>query len=403
MADRRLTWLLSANAVGNLADGIGKVAFPLLAAALTRDPVLIGALSATQFLPWLLFGVFAGTLADRVDRRNAVLLANASRAVVVGLTALSVATGTMSIWLIYVAALLLGVAETVAESAGNAMIPALAPPAQLESANSKFQAAEILGQTFLGGPVGSLTFAVFAAFPFLLNSAGFAIAAALLIGLAGSFRPKAPAEPTRLRTDLLSGLKWLVRHPVLGRLVIIAGLISFTSEMAQAQLVLYALQDLHLSDAAFGLFTFVGGIGGLLGAAGAARLVRRTGRRPVLVAGIFAGGLGFGAMGFVHQPIASAALFGLFAAAVVTVNVVLATARHTLVPSELLGRVLGVWRTVVWGSIPLGAVVGGAFTQLLGSASATFALSGATQVALAVLAALMLRRFSIDREAVSSS
>ncbi|NIH86109.1 MFS transporter [Amycolatopsis granulosa] len=403
MADRRLTWLLSANAVGNLADGIGKVAFPLLAATLTRDPVLIGALSATQFLPWLLFGVFAGTLADRVDRRHAVILANASRAVVVGLTAVLVVTGTVSIWLVYVAALLLGVAETVAESAGNAMIPALAPPAQLESANSKFQAAEILGQTFLGGPVGSLTFAAFAAFPFLLNSAGFAIAAALLIGLAGSFRPKAPAEPTRLRTDLLSGLKWLVRHPVLGRLVIIAGLISFASEMAQAQLVLYALQDLHLSDAAFGLFTFVGGIGGLLGAAGAARLVRRAGRRPVLVAGIFAGGLGFGAMGFVHQPIASAALFGLFAAAVVTVNVVLATARHTLVPSELLGRVLGVWRTVVWGSIPLGALVGGAFTQLLGSASATFALSGAAQVALAVLAALMLRRFSIDREAVSSS
>ncbi|GAA3806376.1 MULTISPECIES: MFS transporter [Amycolatopsis] len=403
MPDRRLSWLLAANAVGNLADGIGKVAFPLLAATLTRDPVQIGALSATQFLPWLLLGVFAGTLADRVDRKRAVLLANATRAVVVGLTALLVYTGTLSIWLVYVAALLLGAAETVAESAGNAMIPALARPDQLESANSKFQGAEILGQTFLGGPIGSLTFAVFAAFPFLLNSAGFAIAAALLVGLAGSFRPKTRAEPTRLRTDLVDGLKWLVHHPLLCRLVVIAGLISFASEMAQAQLVLYALEDLGLSEAAFGLFTFVGGIGGLAGAAVAPRLVRRAGRRPVLVAGIFAGGVGFGAMGLVHQPIASAALFGLFAAAVVAVNVVLATARHTLVPSELLGRVLGVWRTVVWGAIPLGALAGGALTQVLGSASATFAVSGGAQIALAALAVLLLWRFSMDREPVSSS
>ncbi|WP_116101048.1 MFS transporter [Amycolatopsis thermalba] len=403
MPDRRLSWLLAANAVGNLADGIGKVAFPLLAATLTRDPVQIGALSATQFLPWLLFGVFAGTLADRVDRKRAVLLANVARAVVVGLTALLVHTGSLSIWLVYVAALLLGAAETVAESAGNAMIPALARPDQLESANSKFQAAEILGQTFLGGPVGSLTFAVFAAFPFLLNSAGFAIAAALLIGLAGSYRPKAPAEPTRLRTDLVDGFKWLIHHPLLCRLVIIAGLISFTSELAQAQLVLYALEDLGLSEAAFGLFTFVGGIGGLIGAAVAPRLVRRAARRPVLVAGIFTAGVGFGAMGLVSQPVASAALFGLFAAAVVAVNVVLATARHTLVPSELLGRVLGVWRTVVWGAIPLGALAGGALTHLLGSASATFAVSGGAQIVLAALAALMLWRFSMDHEPVSSS
>ncbi len=403
MPDRRLSWLLAANGVGNLADGIGKVAFPLLATTLTRDPVQIGALSATQFLPWLLLGVFAGTLADRVDRKRAVLLANVTRAVVVGLTALLVYTGALSIWLVYVAALLLGAAETVAESAGNAMIPALARPDQLESANSKFQAAEILGQTFLGGPVGSLTFALFAAFPFLLNSAGFAVAAALLLGLTGSFRPKTRAGPTRLRTDLVDGLKWLVHHPLLCRLVVIAGLISFASEMAQAQLVLYALEDLGLSEAAFGLFTFVGGIGGLAGAAVAPRLVRLAGRRPVLVAGIFAGGVGFGAMGFVHQPVASAALFGLFAAAVVAVNVVLATARHALVPSELLGRVLGVWRTVVWGAIPLGALVGGALTEVLGSASATFAVSGGAQIALAALAALLLWRFSMDREPVSSS
>lgn len=403
MRSRPLNWLLSANAVGNLADGIGKVAFPLLAATLTRDPLQIGALSATQFLPWLLFGVLAGTLADRVDRKRAVVLANVTRAAVVGLTALLVHTGSASMWVVYVAALLLGAAETVAESAGNAMIPALARRDELETANSKFQAAEIVGQTFLGGPVGSLTFALFAAFPFLLDSAGFALAAALMVGVAGGFRPKEPAEPRRLRTDLVDGLRWLGHHRVLLRLVVIAGLISLTSELAQAQLVLYALEDLGLSEAAFGLFTFVGGIGGLVGAAVAPRVVRRAGRRPVLVGGIFVCGVGFGAMAVVRQPIVSAALFGLFAAAVVAVNVVLATVRHTLVPGDRLGRVLGVWRTVVWGAIPLGALLGGGLTHVLGSASATFAVSGCAQVVLALLSAWLLWRVALERDPVSSS
>jgi Na+/melibiose symporter-like transporter len=400
--DRRLSWLLSAAAGGNLADGIAKVAFPLLATTLTRDPVQIGALSATQFVPWLVLGVLAGTLVDRVDRRRAVLLANVARAAVTLLTALLVWTGGLSIGLLYVAALLLGTAETVAESAANAVIPSVVGEGGLEQANSKFQAAEILGQTFLGGPVGSLTFALFAAFPFLLSSTGFVVAAALLLGLAGSYRPRSPVTPTRLRTDLTGGLKWLMHSPLLLRLVIVAGLVSLTSELAQAQLVLYALEDLKLSDAAFGVFSFVGGIGGLAGAAVAPRAVRAAGREPVLFAGLAAGGLGFLGMGLLRHPVPAAVLFGLFAAAVVVVNVVLATARHSLVPGELLGRVLGAWRTVVWGAVPVGALLGGALTRLLGSASGTFVVSGAAQLVLAALTLLMLRRFTLERNPAQS-
>lgn len=401
--DRRLGWLLSSSAIGNLADGIGKVAFPLLATTLTHDPVQIGALSATQFAPWLVFGLLAGALVDRVDRRRAMLLANVGRAAVVALTTIGVWTGTLSIWLVYLAAVLLGTAETVAESAGNALIPAVAGQDRLESANSKFQAAEILGQVFLGGPVGSATFALFAAFPFLLNSAGFVVAAVLLLGLTGRYRPNEGAGPTKLRADLVDGLKWLVRAPLLRRLVIIAGLAALTGELAQAQLVLYVLDDLHLSDATFGLFAFVGGIGGLAGAALAPRLIAFSGRKPVLTGGIAVCGLSFAGMGVLWQPVVAAVLFGVFAAAVVAMNVVLATARHALVPGELLGRVLGAWRTVVWGMIPVGALLGGALTQLLGSAGATFAVSGLVQVALAGYTALALRRFSLSSEPAPTS
>lgn len=124
--DRRLRWLLASSAASNLGDGIGKVAFPLLAVTLTRDPLLIAGLSATQFLPWLLFALPAGALLDRVDRRRAMILANGVRAVVVGGTAALVAAGGVTIWLVYAAALLIGFAEVVADSAANVLIPAVA-------------------------------------------------------------------------------------------------------------------------------------------------------------------------------------------------------------------------------------------------------------------------------------
>ena len=402
---RRLTWLLTSSAASHLGDGIGKVALPLLATTLTRDPVLIAGLSATQFLPWLLFAAVAGALVDRIDRRRAMIVANTARAVAVGALAVLVAAGGMTIWLVYLTALIIGTAETIADSAANALIPAVVGEGSLDAANSKLQACEIVGQTFLGGPVGSLTFALFAAFPFILNSAGFAIAAAVLLGLAGTYRGQAePAVRTaKLRTELADGLRWLRGHPLLRRLVVVAGLLSLVSELAQAQLVLYALQDLHLSDATFGLFAFVGGIGGLAGAGIAPRLVRAAGRRVVVVGGIVCCGAGFGGMGLVRSPVAGAALFGLFAAAVVAVNVVLATARHTLVPGELLGRVLGVWRTVVWGAIPLGALLGGVLTEALGTAARTFAVSGAALLAIAAFAFGALRRFPLGDESDSAA
>ena len=404
-SSRKLTWLLTSSAVSHLGDGIGKVALPLLATTLTHDPVLIAGLSATQFLPWLLFAAVAGALVDRIDRRRAMIAANSGRAVAVGALAVLVASGGMTIWMVYLTALIIGTAETVADSAANALIPAVVGNGSLEGANSKLQACEIVGQTFLGGPIGSATFALFATFPFILNSAGFAIAAAVLLGLAGTYRPKANPQVAhaKLRADLAAGLRWLRGHPLLLRLVAVAGLLSLISELAQAQLVLYALDDLHLSDAAYGLFAFVGGIGGLAGAAIAPRMVRVSSRRAVMIIGIVCCAAGFGGMGLTRSPVAGAALFGLFAAAVVAVNVVLATARHTLVPGELLGRVLGVWRTVVWGAIPVGALLGGALTEALGAAARTFLVSGAAMLGVAGFAFGSLRRFSLDDKSDSAA
>lgn len=402
MNRHRLAWLLSSGALANLGDGIGKVAFPLLAATLTRDPLQIAALSAAQFVPWLLFGALAGVLLDRFDRRRAMVAANAMRALVIGLLSVAVLFDAASLPMIYVAALLAGIAETVADSAANVLIPAVVDRDDLESANSKLQSIELVGQTFIGSPVGGLAFAAFAALPFLLTSVGFAGAAVVLIPLAGSYlaRTAEPdAERESVRTQLAGGVRWLRGNPVLFRLALVVAALGLTMEFAQAQLVLYGLEQLSLPEAAFGVFALSAGVGGLGGAAVAPRLTIRWTRSTVLVAGIVVSGVALVVAGFVRQPFVAGLLLALFGAAVVAVNVVVATLRHRLVPDELLGRVLGVWRTLVWGSIAVGALVGGVVTKLLGTVGRTFTTAGILVIAIGLAATIALRglRTAMDR------
>ncbi|MET0234098.1 MAG: MFS transporter [Kibdelosporangium sp.] len=396
-ADRRFTFLLSASAVSNLGDGIGKVALPLLATTLTRDPALIAGLSVAQFLPWLLFALPSGVLVDRVDRRLAIVVANAARAVIIGGLALLVAVDGAAIWLVYAAAVLIGMAETVADTASNALVPAMVAGDRLDHANSRLQSAETIGQNFLGGPLGSVTFAVFAAFPLLLNSFGFALAAALLLAVAGGYRPARETTTHQpVLTELRDGLRWVRNSPLMLRLMLITGAISMVYELALAQLVLYALEHLRLSEAMFGVFAAIAGAGGLAGAFVAPKLIRALRRRAVVTAGLFLAGACIMAMGLTSNPVVASVLFGVFGIPVMAVNVVLATVRHTSVPEEYLGRVLGAWRTVVFGSIPVGALAGGLLAKIAGGSAAMFVVSGVLQMTLAVAAFLLLRRFGQD-------
>lgn len=388
---RGMPYLISAISVANFADGIGKVAFPLLAASMARDPVVIGALSAVAVLPWLLFSVATGVLLDRVDRRRALVVANLARAVVIGGLAVAVAVGAQAMWLVFAAALLVGTAETVADSAGNVLIPSVAGRERLDRANGQVQAAEVVGQSFLGPMAGSVLFAVFAAFPFLLNAVGFAVAAALLVGIAGTHRPVRVPGPRRTG-EVRVGVRWLRGSPLILRLMVIAAALSLASELAVNQLVLYVLEDLRLPDGMFGVFAAASGVGGLLGS-GAPKLLKIMPRRAVLLGGIAVAGASFAGMGLTGSVVPAAALFGTFAVGIVAVNVVIATTRHLAVPDGLLGRVLGMWRTVVWGAIPAGAVLGGVTTHVFGSASATFLVSGLLLLAVWVVAMPALRPF----------
>ncbi len=373
-----------------MADGIGRTALPLLAAAYTRNPILISGMVSFAFLPWLLFALPSGALVDRVDRRYAMAAANAVRAVAMAALGVLVVTHTAGIVVLYVVAFVLGVAETVYDCATRAILPQVVGTQDLDRANSLLTVEETLGQTFLGAPVGSALFAAALALPLFLNASGFAVAALLLLALRGSFRTQRTAAPTSIRGDIADGVRWLRGHAFLRGLTLISAGTCFAQNLANGVLVLYVLEVLHLPAGDFGVVLFVAGIGGLLGGVCANALARRFGRGPVLVAGAVISGAAPIAMGFTSNGFVGAALFSIAGFGVMLWNVITMSLRQALIPHALFGRVQGAYRTVVWGAIPLGAVTGGALAHAFGI-SAVFVIAGLAMLAMAVLLARVVR------------
>lgn len=382
--------LFVSSATSNLADGIGRTALPLLAASFTRDPLLISGLVTLAFLPWLLFALLSGVLVDRIDRRTAMAGANVFRAIVLAALGVAVLTGVAGIVALYVTAFLLGVAETVYDSASRAMLPNLVRRDQLDAGNSLLTTEEMVGQGFLGAPIGAFLFAALAAAPVLANAVGLTLAAALILTVRGDFRHQRAARST-IRADIRVGLTWLRAHRLLRELMLISTAIVGVGSMADAVLVLYVLDDLDIPEAGFGLFLVAAAIGGVLGGAAAGWIGARIGRTWALALADGVGGASYIAMGLVGHPLAGAVLFGSYGFTVIIWNVLSMSLRQALIPTELFGRVQGAWRTLVWGAIPVGSLLGGVVASLT-SVRTVFVLSGALQLLIALGVWVVLHR-----------
>lgn len=387
----RTFWrMYASSATSNLADGIGRTALPLLAATYTRNPLLISGLVTFAFLPWLLFALPSGALVDRLDRRHAMSAANLVRAVSTATLAALVLTDLANITVLYVVAFALGLAETVYDSALRAILPQVVEADRLDSANSALTVEEMLGQTFLGAPLGSVLFALAASIPFLINAGGFAVAAVLMLTLRGNYRPVRADGTTSLRADMAEGVRWLRAHRLLRGLTLISAGTAGLSSMASGVLVLYVLEILRLPSADFGLVLITAGLGGLAGGLATPPLARRLGRPVVLTGGSVLSAVMLGLMALTRNGYVAAGLFGVCSAGVMTWNVLTMSLRQALIPHELFGRVQGAYRTVVWGAIAVGSIAGGAVANLIGLRS-VFVVAGAGCLVMAALLGLLLR------------
>jgi MFS family permease len=382
--------MYAATAASDLADGIGRTALPLAAAVYTRDPVTISGLVTFAFLPWLLFALPSGALVDRVDRRHAMAVANAVRAIATGTLALLLLNDVGSIPALYAVAFALGVAETVYDSAVRALLPQVVGRDQLDGANSLLTVEETLGQTFLGAPVGSALFALAVALPFFFNAAGFAIAAVLIMTLRGHYRPTRTTQ-TSIRTDISEGVRWLRQHTLLRGLTLISAGTGFAQTMCTGVFVLYVLEVLRLPSGDFGFVLLTAGLGALIGGVATPPLARRFGRPIMLTSGAAFSAITMGLMGLTRHGVVAAVLFALSSSGVMVWNILTMSLRQALIPPELFGRVQGAYRTLVWGAIPLGAIVGGALASVVGI-RAVFVVAAALALVLAGLLGRLLHR-----------
>jgi len=391
----RLLW--RAAAVSNVGDGVRVAALPLLAATITRDPVPVAIVTAALWLPWLVLGLHAGAVVDRVDRPVLIRNVQASRLLVEGSLAALVLTGHASMPAIYVAAFAIGAGEVLVDNALQSLVPRVAGRDDLERANSRLIAAETVGNELVGPPVGAALFAALPALPFGIDAASYGYSAWTAHRL--SLRLPTEDAPVGVRRriwhDMVDGLRWLRGHSYLRAITIWGGVFNVGSTAAISLLVLFALEVLDTGQAGYGVLLAVVAAGGLTGTAAASGLARRIGRGSTILVGAVGSGAAVAAVGAVdHAGVAAMLLFasgGLGA----MVNVVGRALRQAMVPGSLLGRVTGANRVVVYGAMPIGATLGGWIARTA-SLPAAFAVGGLIMTAVSIGVAPWLREHLIN-------
>lgn len=362
--------LWSASIASNLADGILKTAAPLLAATLTRDPFLISLMAALVMLPWLLFAMPVGVLVDRVDRRLALALANSSRFLIAAALAFAVATESITIWWLFVAAFLIGIAEVVYDTTTQSMIPQIVSKPKMDRANSKIQSAEILVSQFVGAPASGVLYALAIVVPFIANAAGLLVAVLLVLMIPKSFTSSAQAEETSSENEknfwkeLKFGVRYLLDSHHLRNLLVQTTVVAFAYALSQATIVLYLLEVQQVPVAAFGFVMTSFGIGALVGSLFAPKLASKFGLGLVLAAVNLAAGLLMAALFLAPTIWIAAPIFVFMGLTSGTWNVLLMSLYHRLIPNQLFGRIHGARRTMVWGMMPIGSLVGGVIASV---------------------------------------
>ncbi|MBA2364328.1 MAG: MFS transporter, partial [Chloroflexia bacterium] len=280
--------LWAASAVSNVGDGVTVVAAPLLAASLTRDPLLVAGLAFAVQLPWLLFSLVSGAIVDRLDRRIVMGAVAAFRSALIGVLGLAVLADAASIPLLYCVFFLLGAAETVFDPASVTVLPTIVSREGLPKANARLAGTSTVLNVFVGPPLGGFLFAAAAALPFLLAGASFAAACALVLALRGTFRVerREPAPPTRLRGEIAEGVRWLARHRLLRSMAMALGLMNLTMAAWNSILVLFATERLGLGPRGFGLLLSAYALGGTAASAVAHQIITRLGPGRTLRIGL---------------------------------------------------------------------------------------------------------------------
>jgi predicted MFS family arabinose efflux permease len=389
---RSFRWLLASSVISNVGDGIALAAGPLLVASQTRDPLLVSMALLAQQLPNVLFGLPAGAIADRFDRRRIVAAVNLVRAAVLMVLAATIVEGAVSIAIVLAALFVLGTAEIFADVSSSSLVPRVVPRAHLGVANARLTGSFLLTNLLLAPPIGAFLFSIGMALPFAANAACFALGAVLVTRVVTDVADAA-AERARdrggLRREIADGVRWLIGNAPMRTLALTIIAFNVTYGAAWGVLVLYASERLGMDAVGFGLLTTALAIGGIIGTALYGGLERRFALADIMRVGLLIETFTHLALALTTSaPVALATMvvFGGHATVWGTTSTVV---RQRAVPDALLGRVTGVYHIAVIGGMVVGTPIGGLLAREFGiTAPFWFGFIGS-----AILVAVLWRQF----------
>ncbi|MFE9437589.1 MFS transporter [Streptomyces sp. NPDC006602] len=359
--------LWSAAVLSSFGDALRGAALPLLAVSLTDEPLLVASVTACGYLPWIVFGLLGGAVADRVDQRRAMWTVDAVRGLLVACFAVAVAFGHASIGLLIALAFALTTLQTLFDNAATALLPVLVDREALGSANARLMTGQQIVGGLLAAPVVPLLLVVGAAMPFAADAVTFLLAAALVASLRTAVPERTPRPAgSTLRREIAEGLRTLRHDRSLRGLCAATALCNIGMGALIAGLVFLVTGWLGAGTAGYAAAMTAYAVGGLTGGAASGRVVARLGRvRAVLLAGTVQIGA-LVVMGSVRSTVALAAAMAVFGFMGMVWNVNTRTLMQERSPAELLGRVSSAFRTLAVAGAPVGALLGGAVATAWG-------------------------------------
>jgi MFS family permease len=373
--------LWSATTISNLGDGIVAIAYPWLASAVTRSPLLIALSAVVSRLPWLIFTLHAGVITDRFNRKRIIVAMDTVRGlltIAVGifvylereslpsLNELSSLTNLETNYTLYFVilftAFLFGLAEVLRDNCAQTLMPAVVEDKDLEKANGRMWSAESLTNSFIGPPLGSFIIAIAIFLPFFVDALTFFLAAALIAGMkptVKSFDPEVKSGPINFRVEIKEGFSWLWSHALLRPMAIILGLLNAIASFSAAVYILFAQEVLNTTVFIFAVLGTAAAVGGILGGLLGPKISEKIGGGRSLAIALFVMPLVALLIGLTSQWYIVWVLLFFHTFASVLWNVVTVSLRQSLIPTNLLGRVNSVYRFFAWGTIPIGTLLGG--------------------------------------------
>jgi MFS family permease len=361
-------WLLASSWISDAGDGILIAAGPLLIASLTHNAFLIASGALLQWLPPLIFGLGAGVLSDRLDRKLIVVTCDLIRAAILVILSVTIITGTVSVGLALGAMFVFGTAEVFTNNSFQTLLPMLVHRDDLAVANSRIQVGMVAVDQLLGPPIGAALFVAGRAVPMVAVSVLLAAGALLITRIV---LPKQVREGSSgaVWHQVVEGVRWVRGHAAVRTLVLTIFTFNITFGAAWSVLVIYARHRLGLGDLGFGLITTVGAVGGIVGTLCYGWITRRVSLGNIMRVGLIVETFTHLGLALATTPWVAMPIFFVFGAHALIWGTTSITVRQRAVPQALQGRVASVNTVGVFGGLVIGSTIGGLLAEHVGVAA----------------------------------